>query len=78
MRLTIRRMINIFAMACIRFGVAIIDRREDIAFLRFRANSKGYHIFAFSADGDPKAVECLKYLREVAVRQMEVRHETDL
>ena len=74
----IERIMNDFAFALIRFGIMIIDRREDIAFLRFRANSKGYHIFAFSADGDPKAVECLKYLREVAVRQMEVKHETDL
>ncbi len=74
----IQRIINGFAFALVRFGIAIIDRREDIAFLRLRANSKGYHIFAFSADDDHKAVECLEYLREVAVRQMEVRHETDL
>ena len=62
----------------INICVWIIDRREDIAFLRLRTNGKGFHVFAFSADDDPKAAECLQYLREAAVRQMEVRHETDL
>lgn len=74
----ISRIINRFALACMRFGIWIIDRREDIAFLRLRTNGKGFHVFAFSADDDPKAAECLQYLREAAVRQMEVRHETDL
>ena len=64
MKLTIRRMINNFALACIRFCIAIIDRREDIAFLRLRVNSKGFHIFAFSADDDHKAAEsCNTYER---------------
>lgn len=73
-RMCVRRTwkcINRFAMACIRFGVAIIDRHDDVATIRFRRNGKGYHLFVFRGGGNKKAAECYPYLKEYAEKQKE-------